>query len=448
MKKFLFYIIVSLSVVCTLDSCKKEKNPAPKPQSSEISVRQPEAYPAEGGEFSIRYSIENPKEGASLEVSTGDKWITGLKANEKEISFSLETNDTGDERTGSIDLSYEGAEPAKITIRQKTPVYQPVDENGTANCYIVSGAGKYHFSAVKGNGSEAVGTVATVEVLWETFGTSATPNKGDLIEEVSYDNAKKAVRFTTAAEFRKGNALIAAKDASGKILWSWHIWMTDKPEDQAYNNGAGTMMDRNLGATSATPGDAGALGLLYQWGRKDPFPGASSISGHIEAKSTFNQWPRSTMFFEGMSIDYTIQNPTKLIQGWDGRDDWLLTEDGSVDNTRWQAEKTIYDPCPAGYRVPDGGENGVWAKVNFGSSGESEYKLTEDPDCWYPFAGEYYMGDYSNLYDVGEYFTCWSCTTQDERVGVLLNTVNNEIRPSFMSKYRITAVSVRCMKEE
>ena len=33
MKKFLFYIIVSLSVVCTLDSCKKEKNPAPKPQS-------------------------------------------------------------------------------------------------------------------------------------------------------------------------------------------------------------------------------------------------------------------------------------------------------------------------------------------------------------------------------------------------------------------------------
>ena len=123
------------------------------------------------------------------------------------------------------------------------------------------------------------------------------------------------------------------------------------------------MMDRNLGATSATPGDAGALGLLYQWGRKDPFPGASSISGHIEAKSTFNQWPRSTMFFEGMSIDYTIQNPTKLIQGWDGRDDWLLTEDGSVDNTRWQAEKTIYDPCPAGYRVPDGGENGVWAKA-------------------------------------------------------------------------------------
>ena len=313
MKKLLFYVIVSLSVVCTLDSCKKEKNPAPKPQSSEISVRQPEAYPAEGGEFSIRYSIENPKEGASLEVSTGDKWITGLKANEKEISFRLETNDTGDERTGSIDLSYEGAEPAKITIRQKTPVYQPVDENGTANCYIVSEAGKYHFSAVKGNGSEAVGTVATVEVLWETFGTSATPNKGDLIAEVSYDNAKKAVRFTTAAEFRKGNALIAAKDAS---LWSWHIWMTDKPEDQAYNNGAGTMLDRNLGATSATPGDAGALGLLYQWGRKDPFMGASDIAEGTttQAASTIGTWPEPVVSDEAKgTIDYAVSNPVTFI---------------------------------------------------------------------------------------------------------------------------------------
>ena len=80
-----------------------------------------------------------------------------------------------------------------------------------------------------------------------------------------------------------------------------------------------------------------------------------------------------------------------------------------------EAEKTIYDPCPAGYRVPDGGENGVWAKAfgttsdfkevydgtnkgfNFGSSGESEYKLTEDPDCWYPFAGEYYRGGIHTL---------------------------------------------------
>ena len=232
------------------------------------------------------------------------------------------------------------------------PEPEPVVEE-TANCYIISEAGDYRIQAVKGN--------SAVEVLWETFGTDTAPQPGDLIAQVSYDSDKNTIAFSTGAEFLKGNAAIAAKDAEGTILWSWHIWMTDKPKDQAYNNGAGTMMDRNLGATSATPGSVGALGLLYQWGRKDPFPGASSISENIAAKATLVRWPQE-LISEGVSIDYTVQNPTKIISTFHGVYDWLLTEDGSMDNTRWQAEKTIYDPCPAGYRVPDGGENGVWAK--------------------------------------------------------------------------------------
>lgn len=43
-------------------------------------------------------------------------------------------------------------------------------------------------------------------------------------------------------------------------------------------------MDRNLGAVSATPGDAGAIGLLYQWGRKDPFVTTSEIGKNTEAE--------------------------------------------------------------------------------------------------------------------------------------------------------------------
>lgn len=144
---------------------------------------------------------------------------------------------------------------------------------------------------------------------------------------MSYDSDKNTIAFSTGAEFLKGNAAIAAKDAEGTILWSWHIWLTDKPKDQAYNNGAGTMMDRNLGATSATPGDAGALGLLYQWGRKDPFPGSSSISENIAAKATLVRWPQE-LISEGVSIDYTVQNPTIIIFTIYGVYDWFLTEDG------------------------------------------------------------------------------------------------------------------------
>ena len=135
-----------------------------------------------------------------------------------------------------------------------------LSENGTANSYIVSAAGPYKFSTVKGNSSESVGAVASAEVLWESFGTDVTPNVGDLVKNVSYKDGE--ITFQTADTYKEGNAVIAAKDASGTILWSWHIWLTDEPQGQVYYNNAGTMMDRNLGATSATPGDVGALGLL------------------------------------------------------------------------------------------------------------------------------------------------------------------------------------------
>ena len=122
--------------------------------------------------------------------------------------------------------------------------------------------------------------------------------------------------------------------------------------DQVYPNNAGTMMDRNLGATSATPGDIGAFGLLYQWGRKDPFMGACAKSGTTLAAST-GSWNTVT---SPSSMDYAEENPTTFIKSnWTG---------GSVPGNGWhtsESVKGLYDPCPAGYRVPDGGDNGFWA---------------------------------------------------------------------------------------
>ena len=136
-----------------------------------------------------------------------------------------------------------------------------------------------------GNTDATVGNVKTVEVLWESFGTDEMPDVGDIIASASYKNGY--VRFSTPENFRDGNAVIAARNSKGITLWSWHIWCAEEGwEEQVYDNNAGTMMDRNLGATSATPGDVGALGLLYQWGRKDPFLHSSSISSYVQALST------------------------------------------------------------------------------------------------------------------------------------------------------------------
>ena len=326
-----------------------------------------------------------------------------------------------------------------------------------ANCYIVTKASTYTFKAVKGNSSESVGNVASVEVLWESFGTDVVPAVGDLISSVSYNNGE----ITFKATDRKGNAVIAAKDVAGNILWSWHIWLTDQPEEQVYYNNAGTMMDRNLGATSATPGDVGALGLLYQWGRKDPFLGSSSISDANEAKSTIT-WPSAVESDSSTgTIAYATAHPTTFIGANTSNYDWFYTGSESTENTRWttlESNKSIYDPCPVGWRVPDGGENGVWSKALGSSSDFRNDSLFDKIDkgmnlqgrlgsnqkiIWYPASGCRYYTD-GDLY-VGDSGSCWSASPADYRA-YSMNIDAYGISPSISSS-RAFGCSVRCIKE-
>ena len=263
---------------------------------------------------------------------------------------------------------------------------------GTANSYIVSESGWYKFDAVKGNSRESVGLVAYAEVLWESFGTNVTPKVGDLVRNVSYSDGK--ISFQTADTFKEGNAVIAARDASGTILWSWHIWLTDEPKGQVYYNNAGTMMDRNLGATSATPGDVSALGLLYQWGRKDPFLGSSSIyfDSIAEAKSTIS-WPSTVSSSSSKgTIEYATAHPTTFICRNSNNNDWYYTGNEKTDNTRWSestSDKSVYDPCPVGWRVPDGETNSVWSKALGSSSSFTGSPLYSSSNRGLNFSGTF-----------------------------------------------------------
>ena len=320
-----------------------------------------------------------------------------------------------------------------------------LSSKGTANCYIVSEPGVYQIEAVKGNSRESVGTVTSVEVLWESFGTSSAPKVGDLVKTVNYDAGY--IVFSTPSVFKEGNAVIAAKNSSGEILWSWHIWLTDQPKGQVYYNNAGTMMDRNLGATSATPGDVGALGLLYQWGRKDPFLGSSSIKRNTEAKST-KSWPSSVSASTSQgNVEYTTKNPmTFIIAGSSSEYDWHYS---SRNNDLWKSSKTIYDPCPAGWRAPDGGNDGVWSKA-CGSLSLPGYPYDSSDKgmnfsgkfggasvVWYPASGS--RGSYDGaLYDVGSCGYCWSVTPYYFYYGF--------VGPSRNSG-RADGRSVRCLQE-
>lgn len=321
-------------------------------------------------------------------------------------------------------------------------------EQESANCYIVSEAGIYRFPTVKGNSNESVGSVASVQVLWESFGTSVKPTLKDLIASVMYQDGQ--LLFETASTYKKGNAVIAAKDSYGTILWSWHIWLTDQPVEQVYANNAGVMMDRNLGATSAIPGDVCALGLLYQWGRKDPFLGSSSISSDISAKSTGN-WPSADWSSSSTgTIRYAIRNPMQFILFNAANYDWYYTGSSSTDDTRWQSVKTIYDPCPSGWRVPDGGDSGVWAntgledtvydETNQGVLLPSPYST---PAAWYPAAGQASVNA-GTVFNVGGGGYYWSVTPFDNQAYSFI--INTDGQTSQSEVWRAAGKSVRCLK--
>ena len=342
--------------------------------------------------------------------------------------------------------------------------------SGTANCYIVTASGSYRFPTVKGNSTIPVGSVASVRILWESLGTAAAPAPMELISAAGYADGYAYIEVPSA--FKEGNAVVAAYDGSDRILWSWHIWLTDDViEDITYANNAGVMMDRNLGALTAEVNSIGAFGLYYQWGRKDPFLGAASIKEHIYAAATRHF--KVTVNNESASnVDFTVANPHKYILGNSGGD-WMATKDNSL----WASSKTMYDPCPAGWRVPDGGYNGgvgatgmpdgIWAKAGFSRQGLTPFadgdegklgKVFSQPLCekptWYPAAGsiENKTGSLCEVGVDGVYHSVSAFGGTDTHVtGFLFNYI-----PSMGGHYiycggekisRAGGCSVRCCKE-
>ena len=380
-----------------------------------------------------------------LSVDTKYYYCSYLKQNSKYV-YGAEINELQTLHPYSV--------PSDLNISSAADL----SSSGSANCYIVSNAGLYKFKTVKGNSSESVGNVASAFILWETFGTSDAPEFCDLIKSFCYKDGY--IAFQTADTFKEGNAVIAAKDASGKILWSWHIWLTDEPQGQVYYNNAGTMMDRNLGATSATPGDVGALGLLYQWGRKDPFLNSSSIHYYsmTEAKSTIT-WPSVVSSYSTTgTIAYATAKPTTFIKYNSWNYDWYYTGSSSTDNTRWttsETSKSIYDPCPSGWRVPDGGSNGVWSKASGSSYTEPSYDRTNegmnfsrmfgaDQTIWYPASG--YRGNYDGSLDnVGNYGYCWSASPNSNYAYRLSFSDSGNAYPTNYN-LRAYGQSVRCLQ--
>ena len=364
-----------------------------------------------------------------------------------------------------------------VSCKKSDPESQAKLFSAPANCFMVSEPGFYSFNAFKGKTTESVGAVAKAEVLWESFGTHDQPNVGDIIAEAYYENG--LIYFKTPSALKDGNAVIAAKDASGNILWSWHIWVCNGWDAAAtaqkyYNksNGIasfGAVMDRNLGATSATINDHKAHGLLYQWGRKDPFLGwdGYNANGHTPALSTIT-WPDPVKTSEETgTIEYAIAHPTTYLYPGkvSSNVDWYFTKEHNVtDNMRWNERLTLYDPCPAGWTLPEArttNKQGLWYNalehnwkvvydywdptilgVNLGG------KLGSADTIWYPEASLLYFED-GNLYRTRQVYIWSRNVAPNEDDGLPIFKVSEGGEGGFTPEVYtmdVTAYTMLCQK--
>ena len=324
------------------------------------------------------------------------------KTNTVEQEFTSVTVDASKDAP-VLDLEYEEAINLSETL--------------TSNCYMITGAGKYTFDVKKANG-EAVAGGEEAAMLWtdvknEIVGGIITKVDSDkpednaeyIVKNVSFNKENNAIFFEASGNL--GNAVIALVNNMDEIIWSWHIWCVgtqtvDVPwcsnvlsiHDMTIN-----WMTLNIGATSSILSDPYSMGLLYQWGRKDPFLGSSS---YTESRNDYPVFV-NTETFPGCefqvnkestttTVSTTISHPTVYysfipegwttkawacdipLDGWGdgippfGSDEALLVNDKNyhvaylkgldpVENCTDLPRKTykgkgVYDPCPQGYRLP------------------------------------------------------------------------------------------------
>ena len=314
----------------------------------------------------------------------------------------------------------------------------------TANSYIVTAAGKYKIKLVKGNSSDSVGDVNGQELLWETYNTDETVTANSVIaaldRHIDGGTGDRYLVFETPATLKPGNALIAAKDASDNILWSWHIWI---PETTINDVDAGfaaatAIMDRNLGAIVATAtgsvAELASNGLYYQWGRKDPLFSTNIKSYPSSALSTVTGT---------VSTDGSIKNPTVFY--YNEGADWNST----TSNNLWDSfgSKTIYDPCPAGYRVPGFSTSyDLWVKTNEGWTFDETNKLCTftGSSSVIPYCG-YINGTGQSISGNGSRALIWSSGAYSSSSGSAVLMRDGAYNKSY--NHKACGASVRCVAE-
>ena len=291
-------------------------------------------------------------------------------------------NKTGGEQVENTANSYVISAPGYYRIPL---VYGNAIKNGNTN------ESAYKTSNILSNFKDHNEQLITSPWITETNSGANKPNgaklvwadESGLVETSSIGVNNSYLFFRVPKDkIKNGNAVIAAtKD--GVVVWSWHLWFTEanvlkttkvtnfqKKDYHFTNENLGwkytkwetttysaprkvkvkiRQLEKNGGnykeSTITITQNNGALregrNTLYQFGRKDAFPGTDDLEGTFTKNGGNN-----------MSIRNGIQHPgTIYTDGYNQYNLWSMenTTTGFNDNA---VVKTIYDPCPAGFHMP------------------------------------------------------------------------------------------------
>lgn len=365
-------------------------------------------------------------------------------------AVTVDPNPNYEPRNGEVTFTC-GEATAKLAVTQEAaPKPKEYTElAGPANSYIVSAAGDYKIKAtVMGEGDAGLhSTFPITSTAINPAGATLVWQEVDgLISDVQLKDGY--ICFTCAN--KDGNAVVAATAADGTILWSWLIWSAETPKD--VNCGTWTIMDRNIGATMATGDDA--IGLFFQWGRKDPF---SKIINFDSGAGEGWYHPVVGGGDDETNADihciaYSVAHPNEYIAKSNRNNDWLIEPnqrylwginwevDGNID---FQPFKSVYDPCPKGYAVatPNCLAKGLEAntKADDGSLTLFDGKLYV-PGSSFIYNGGYGWWDGAD----GHWAGLWTCSTSwgNTENAFRLNS-NGDARDNYD---RAVGLPVRCVK--
>ena len=284
-----------------------------------------------------------------------------------------------------------------------------------------------------------------------------------------------------AANIKNGNAVIAVTKG-GTVVWSWHLWFA--PADVLnttactnFQNHVYKFTNENLGfkytswkcttyrsprsvkvKVEQTIGQAGGkqvgyititqnpgsmrqgYNTLYQFGRKDAFPGTDdNLSG------TFNNDAG-----DNMSIQNSIQHPENFYthgSSWESNPPvgyswynlWSANNTIIILNGNLVV-KTVYDPCPAGFKLPASNAftgfttNGEYqGPKNVSGAWDNGWDFNNritvpDASVYFPATG-FRAYNSGSLVGVGSYGQYWTSGVNSANRGIQLNFTQWTITP-------------------